>query len=194
MALENLGERIRTLRKVRNLSQEALARRADVSLNLVGKLELGMVTNPHYSTLAGLARALGVTVEELVEEPVLAGKAEAPPETRRLPEWATTSDLNVLSWGIAELSPEELRDAAMRLATGVKLHRTLEDARNETSDETTARVLNFARIHALRAEFLRRGEEPPEKFVLVYREWLRALAPLADSTSDDASGGISEAG
>ena len=74
------------------------------------------------------------------------------------------------------------------------MHRTLEDARNETSDETTARVLNFARIHALRAEFLRRGEEPPEKFVLVYREWLRALAPLADSTSDDASGGISEAG
>jgi len=69
MALENLGEHIRTLRKERNLSQEALARRADVSLNLVGKLELGMVTNPHYATLAGLARALDVTVEELVEEP-----------------------------------------------------------------------------------------------------------------------------
>jgi transcriptional regulator with XRE-family HTH domain len=79
MALENLGEHIRTIRKERGLSQEALARRADVSLNLVGKLELGLVLNPHYGTLAGLARALGVTVEELVEEPILVGpKADAP--------------------------------------------------------------------------------------------------------------------
>jgi transcriptional regulator with XRE-family HTH domain len=69
MALEKLGDHIRTIRKVRGLSQEALARRADVSLNLVGKLELGIVTNPHYATLAGLARALDVTVEELVKEP-----------------------------------------------------------------------------------------------------------------------------
>jgi transcriptional regulator with XRE-family HTH domain len=69
MALEDLGVRIRALRKQRGLAQEALARRADVSLNLVGRLELGMVKNPHYLTLAGLARALDVTVEELVEEP-----------------------------------------------------------------------------------------------------------------------------
>jgi transcriptional regulator with XRE-family HTH domain len=69
MALEDLGVRIRALRKERGLAQEALARRADVSLNLVGRLELGMVKNPHYLTLVGLARALDVTVEELVEEP-----------------------------------------------------------------------------------------------------------------------------
>lgn len=95
MALENLGEHIRTMRKARNLSQEALARRADVSLNLVGKLELGMVTNPHYSTLAGLARALDVTVEELVEEPAPLDKAsEMRPLQASQEELADTVDEN----------------------------------------------------------------------------------------------------
>jgi transcriptional regulator with XRE-family HTH domain len=77
----NLGERVRAVRKARDLSQEALARDAGVSLNLVNKLERGVVTDPHYSTLSGIAGALGMTVEQLVEEPVLAGKAKAPRET-----------------------------------------------------------------------------------------------------------------
>jgi transcriptional regulator with XRE-family HTH domain len=83
MALENLAGRIRALRKQRGLAQEALARRADVSLNLVGRLELGMVKNPHYLTLVGLARALDVTVEELVEEPT-APKGPAPTSSGQL--------------------------------------------------------------------------------------------------------------
>jgi len=66
----NLGKRVRALRTDRDLSQEALAREAGVSLNLVNKLERGVVTDPHYSTLSGIARALGVPVEELMREPV----------------------------------------------------------------------------------------------------------------------------
>ena len=38
----NLGERVRAVRKARDLSQEALAREAGVSLNLVNKLERGV--------------------------------------------------------------------------------------------------------------------------------------------------------
>src|SRR5829696_1311686 len=76
----NMGERVRAVRKARDLSQEALAREAGVSLNLVNKLERGVVTDPHYSTLSGIARALGVSVQELVREPVAAGKAEPAPE------------------------------------------------------------------------------------------------------------------
>jgi transcriptional regulator with XRE-family HTH domain len=72
-----LKDRIRELRKAQGLSQEKLARQADLSLNLIGRLEGGQVTDPHYSTLRGLARALGVPVEDLVREPTLAGKAEA---------------------------------------------------------------------------------------------------------------------
>jgi transcriptional regulator with XRE-family HTH domain len=75
----NLGERVRAVRKARDLSQEALAREAGVSLNLVNKLERGVVIDPHYSTLSGIARALGVPVQELVREPAVL-LAEAPPK------------------------------------------------------------------------------------------------------------------
>jgi transcriptional regulator with XRE-family HTH domain len=78
-----LKDRIRELRKAQGLSQEKLARQADLSLNLIGRLEGGQVTDPHYSTLRGLARALGVPVEDLVREPTLAGKAEASEEAGR---------------------------------------------------------------------------------------------------------------
>jgi transcriptional regulator with XRE-family HTH domain len=70
----NLGKRLRALRTDRDLSQEALAREAGVSLNLVNKLERGVVTDPHFSTLLGIARALSVPVEELMREPVPLGE------------------------------------------------------------------------------------------------------------------------
>jgi transcriptional regulator with XRE-family HTH domain len=85
----NLGKRVRALRTDRDLSQEALAREAGVSLNLVNKLERSVVTDPHYSTLSGIARALGVPVEELMREPVPLD--ETPQETgpeKRLSEEA----------------------------------------------------------------------------------------------------------
>jgi len=79
MALEDLSTNIRTARKARGLSQEAVARRADISLNLMGRIELGTVKNPHYTTLHGIAHALDMTVDELVEG--TPGKASAPPDT-----------------------------------------------------------------------------------------------------------------
>ena len=70
----NIGQRVKALRLARELSQEALARRADVSLNVVTRLERGVITDPHYSTLTALAVALGASVGELVGESVpLAG-------------------------------------------------------------------------------------------------------------------------
>lgn len=69
MTLENLGDHVRGVRKKKGLSQEAVARRADLSLNVIARIELGIITNPHYLTLASIARALGMTVTELVEEP-----------------------------------------------------------------------------------------------------------------------------
>ncbi len=78
----NLGERVREARRARDLSQEALAREAGVSLNQVNKLERGVITDPHYSTLYGLASALEVSVEDLAgREPVPLG--EAPEEAGR---------------------------------------------------------------------------------------------------------------
>ena len=55
-----------------------IARRAGVSLNVINRLERGVILDPHYSTLRGIASALGIPVEDLVREPALAGNAEAP--------------------------------------------------------------------------------------------------------------------
>lgn len=71
----DIGSHVRATRRAMGLSQEALARRADVSLNVVSRLERGEITDPHITTLSSIASGLGVSVGELLEEPVLAGKA-----------------------------------------------------------------------------------------------------------------------
>ena len=74
-----LSERLRSLRQAQGLSQEAVARRADMGLRGYSDLERGVATDPHYSTLAAIAQALGTTVAELVGEETAAPKASAPP-------------------------------------------------------------------------------------------------------------------
>jgi transcriptional regulator with XRE-family HTH domain len=76
-----IGPRIKRARKQAKLTQEELARLAGMSLTGFALLERGGRTDPHLSTLAGLAAALGVTVAELIGEvePALP-KVEAPPE------------------------------------------------------------------------------------------------------------------
>lgn len=64
----SIGERVRARRQDLQLSQEEIARRAGVSLNQVNRLERGEITDPHFSTLRGLAKALGLPVEVLVKE------------------------------------------------------------------------------------------------------------------------------
>ena len=82
----SIGDKVRATRKAAAISQEEVARRAGVSLNVINRLERGVILDPHYSTLRGIASALGVPVEDLVREPALAGKAEAPREAGRLEE------------------------------------------------------------------------------------------------------------
>jgi transcriptional regulator with XRE-family HTH domain len=79
-----LSERLRSLRKERGLSQEAVARRADIGLRAYGELERGIATDPHFSTLAGIARALGLTVAEVVGEKPNVPLDELPPGETRL--------------------------------------------------------------------------------------------------------------
>ena len=62
----DIGTRIRDLRKDAELSQEALACRADLSLNGVALLEQGRQTDPRISTVHRLADALGVSIQRLL--------------------------------------------------------------------------------------------------------------------------------
>jgi transcriptional regulator with XRE-family HTH domain len=73
-----LGSRMRERRRERGLSQERLAYQAGVTLSAIQRLEAGQVSDPHYSTLTGIAHALGTTVAELVGEKELVPLDEAP--------------------------------------------------------------------------------------------------------------------
>jgi transcriptional regulator with XRE-family HTH domain len=69
-----IGKNVRDARKKAQLSQEALARQAGISVSAVAQIEQGERTDPHYSTLSKLAKGLGISVGELLDSP----KVEAP--------------------------------------------------------------------------------------------------------------------
>jgi transcriptional regulator with XRE-family HTH domain len=63
-----LAENLKKLRKLCNLSQEELARKAGITYSTLIKLESGANKNPTVKTLQQLARALEATLDELVKE------------------------------------------------------------------------------------------------------------------------------
>lgn len=62
----NLAKKVKRLREKLGLSQEKLARLADVSNNTVINIEAGKQDNPTIDTLKKMAKALGVSVEDLI--------------------------------------------------------------------------------------------------------------------------------
>jgi len=60
-----LAENIKKYRKKLKLTQEGLARKADISYNTVIKLESEGITDPRMETLKKLAKALNVSIDEL---------------------------------------------------------------------------------------------------------------------------------
>lgn len=63
-----LAKKIKELRKKKKFSQDKLARLANVSYNTIVKIEVGGSKNPTVLTLAGIAKALGVSLDELAKE------------------------------------------------------------------------------------------------------------------------------
>lgn len=66
-----IGDRIRSLREFRDLTQEALANRAGVSLDTVRMLEQNRRQSARIDTLRKLARALDAQLERLVGQPTV---------------------------------------------------------------------------------------------------------------------------
>lgn len=61
-----LSKNIKFLRKKKGLSQDRLAKLADVTLTTLVKLETGANDNPTIKTLAKIAKALSVKIDDLV--------------------------------------------------------------------------------------------------------------------------------
>mgnify|MGYP001594123769 FL=1 len=65
-----IANNLRRLRKKMGLSQEKLARLADISLNTLTKIESGFAKKPTIQTVVKLAKALEVSLDELVKNRV----------------------------------------------------------------------------------------------------------------------------
>jgi transcriptional regulator with XRE-family HTH domain len=63
---QNLANNIKKLRETKGLSQEKLARLADVANNTLIKMESGENQNPTLVTLKKVAKAFGVSVDDLI--------------------------------------------------------------------------------------------------------------------------------
>ncbi len=61
------AKKIRELRNKKALSQEKLARLANVSFVTIVKIESGESKHPTIQTMAGIAKALGVSLDELIK-------------------------------------------------------------------------------------------------------------------------------
>jgi transcriptional regulator with XRE-family HTH domain len=60
-----LAARLRQLRTAAGLTQMNLAAKARVNVSIVSQIEQGTTTDPRVSTMRRLARALGVSLDEL---------------------------------------------------------------------------------------------------------------------------------
>lgn len=65
---KKIAYRLRTLREAAHLSQHEVAKKSDLSLSLIAKMEQGRKADPRASTIIALAGALGVKPGQLIED------------------------------------------------------------------------------------------------------------------------------
>jgi transcriptional regulator with XRE-family HTH domain len=117
MTQKSLADRLRLFRAQRGLTVKDAAQQVGVDRHTLRRIELG-AQEAQYPTLAKIADGYGVPVQELLEEPVVAGKAEAPkagPADQRSAE-AAAGQPDVDS------SLEEERRIIPQSATMLKVH------------------------------------------------------------------------
>ena len=66
--MSTIGKNIKRLRQEKELSQDKLSKLADLSLNTVVKIELDESPNQTIETIQKIAKALGVSVDDLLKK------------------------------------------------------------------------------------------------------------------------------
>ena len=61
-----ISENIKRLRAKLDMTQDDLAKKADIKYTTLMKVESGTVNKPSVQTMAKIAKALGVSIEELI--------------------------------------------------------------------------------------------------------------------------------
>ncbi|HEY4474992.1 MAG TPA: helix-turn-helix transcriptional regulator [Patescibacteria group bacterium] len=66
--MSTIGKNIKRFRQDKGLSQDKLSKLADLSLNTVVKIELDESPNPTIETIQRIAKALEVSVDDLLKK------------------------------------------------------------------------------------------------------------------------------
>ena len=66
--MSTIGKNIKRFRQEKELSQDKLSKLADLSLNTVVKIELDESPNPTIETIQRIAKALVVSVDDLLKK------------------------------------------------------------------------------------------------------------------------------
>ncbi len=64
---KTISENIKRMRSKLDLTQDDLAKKADIKYTTLMKVESGTVNKPSVQTMAKIAKALGVSIEELLK-------------------------------------------------------------------------------------------------------------------------------
>jgi len=61
-----IGDKIKQLRNKQGLTQDALARKAEIPYTTLTKIESNVITKPSIQTVAKIAKGLSISIDELV--------------------------------------------------------------------------------------------------------------------------------
>lgn len=65
--MNSIGTNIKTIRTKLGLTQDDLVKKANVKHTTLTKIESGVIKKPGVQTVAKIAKALGITMEELLK-------------------------------------------------------------------------------------------------------------------------------
>ena len=64
---DSIGDKIKLLRNKQGLTQDELARKADLPYTTLTKIETNVITKPSIQTVMTIAKGLGIGVDELIK-------------------------------------------------------------------------------------------------------------------------------
>ncbi len=64
---KTIGDKIKKIRLKRGLTQDRLARKADMPYTTLTKIESNVITKPYIQTAAKIAHGLGITIDEMIK-------------------------------------------------------------------------------------------------------------------------------
>ncbi len=65
--VKTIGHKIKAWRKKKDITQDALAKKADIPYTTLAKIESDVIQNPSLQTITKIADGLGISLDDLVK-------------------------------------------------------------------------------------------------------------------------------